>query len=463
MPDPSRNAYLDGRLSVTFAKTALPIIFVMSMNGLLTVADALFLGHYVGRQALAAVTLAFPPYMMIVAFATLVGSGMSSLLARHLGGRRIEQARIVYASAHWLALAASAVLAGLYVTVGARAMSLAAGGDAALAAQAETYIRILVFFSPLLFLLSVNSDALRNEGHVGFMAATGLLVSLGNIAFNYLLIAVLHFGVAGSAYGTVSAQALALAIVLAFRLRGRTTLRPAAVFRHFTTSGWGGILALGAPQSLGFIGVALLSSAILAALRIAGSPDYAVAVSAYGIVTRVMTFAILPVLGLSQAMQTITGNNHGAGEWRRADGSLRFALGAALLFCSSVQAFLTVFATRVGSAFVDDPQVVAKVGAILPVMLGLFLLSGPLAMVSAHFQAVGDAVRAAILGLSKIYLFAIPLTFVLALAVGEEGIWWAGPVAEAMLLVLTVLVLSGNSRRQSLRRGLFATQREARS
>ena len=58
--------------------TALPLIFVMGMNGLMTVVDALFLGHYVGAAALGAVTLMFPLYMLIIALATLVGTGMAS-------------------------------------------------------------------------------------------------------------------------------------------------------------------------------------------------------------------------------------------------------------------------------------------------------------------------------------------------------------------------------------------------
>lgn len=85
MSDIPNNQFLEAPLGLTYARTALPIIFVMGMNGLLAVADALFLGHYVGPDALAAVTLMFPIYMLIVALATLVSSGMSSLLARHLG------------------------------------------------------------------------------------------------------------------------------------------------------------------------------------------------------------------------------------------------------------------------------------------------------------------------------------------------------------------------------------------
>jgi Na+-driven multidrug efflux pump len=57
-----------------------------------------------------------------------------------------------------------------------------------------------------------------------------------------------------------------------------------------------------------------------------GAPDYDATVSAYGIVTRLITFAFLPLLGLAHAMQTITGNNYGAGAFRRSDASLRMAV-----------------------------------------------------------------------------------------------------------------------------------------
>jgi Na+-driven multidrug efflux pump len=80
----------------------------MGMNGALAVVDALFLGHFAGPQALAAVTLMFPLYMLIVALATLVSSGMSSILARQLGAWRVQEARATYSAAHGLAVHGSA-------------------------------------------------------------------------------------------------------------------------------------------------------------------------------------------------------------------------------------------------------------------------------------------------------------------------------------------------------------------
>lgn len=441
MSQPPTNTFLTGPLGPIYARTALPIIFVMSMNGCLTVADALFLGHYVGPEALAAVTLMFPAYMLIVALSTLVASGMSSRLARHLGAGRLAEAEADYVGAHGLALTISLGLMGLFALFGGAATRLAADGNLELAAMGQTYLQITVTCTPLMFVLSVNSDALRNEGRAGMMALMSLLVSLANIAFNYLLIAHWHMGVAGSAIGTACAQALALGLILTYRLRGQTAVHPRALTEHSLFGGWGRILALGAPQSLGFIGLALGSAAIMTALQWVATERYAQVVSAYGVITRVMTFVYLPLLGLSHAMQSITGNLFGAGQSARVRQSLRRAMILALLYCATMQAGMTLRAEAIGVLFVTDPGVIAEVARTLPVIVTLFALSGPLMMVAMHFQAIGDAPRAALLSLAKPYVFAIPLTFVLARTLGEPGIWRAGPTAEGLLLVLTLAVI----------------------
>lgn len=463
MTDTPTNTFTDGPLGTIYLKTALPIIFVMGMNGLLSVADALFLGIYVGPDALAAVTLMFPIYMLIVALSTLVANGMSSLLARSLGAGDLDGARATYAGAHGLAVGLGAVLIMLFILLGQQMVFLAAGGSEPLAQMGLVYLRITVFFSPLLFVLSVNSDALRNEGRVGFMAAMSLLVSIANIGFNYVLIAILDMGVAGSAYGTAAAQALAFAIIVAFRVFGETSLRPATLLTHSLRGQWGRILALGAPQSLNFIGLALGSAAIIAALQWVGRPGYTDTITAYGIITRVITFAFLPLLGLSFAMQTITGNNYGAALWHRSDASLRMALWIAFLYCAAVQIVVMSVPSLIASAFVDDTAVIGEVARILPIMTSVFFLMGPLMMIATYFQAIGSAGKAALLGLTKPYAFAIPLTFLLPVWFGEIGIWYAGPLAEVMMLGLTAVVLWLAAQSPALKWGIFRTNEGAAS
>ncbi|MEP3048644.1 MAG: MATE family efflux transporter [Roseibium sp.] len=449
------NFYTHGALGKILAKTALPIIFIMAMNGLLTVVDAMFLGAYVGADALGAVTLMFPATMIVVALSTLVSNGMSSLLARHLGGNRIDDARAVFAGAHGLAILFSVVLITLFLLFGRHITFLAANGVAELADMGHTYLLVTILFSPALFVLSVNSDALRNEGRIGFMAAMSLLVSIANICFNYILIAEMGWGVAGSAIGTVLAQILAVSIIMGFRLRGATKLRISTLVRYRPTTAWRDILALGAPQSLNFLGISLSSAATIAALQMVQSAHYETTVAAFGIMTRVMTFVFLPHLGLCFALQSMIGNNYGASLWGRSDNSLRLGLITSLVYCLSAQLLMNLNAEAIGYLFIDDTAVVSEVQRILPIMTALLFVAGIMMIIATYFQAIGDAARAALLSLIKPYLFGIPLIFILAHGIGEPGIWYAGPTSEALLVVLAILVLSNSAKRKQLKWGLF--------
>src|SRR6218665_1297325 len=122
----AHNMFLHGSLPALFARTAAPIILIMTINGLYVVADAYFLGIYAGADALSAVSLIFPMMMMMLALQTLVSSGMSSILARHLGAGRREEARRTFTGAHQLVLGVILVVYLLFFTLGRMAIDVGA-------------------------------------------------------------------------------------------------------------------------------------------------------------------------------------------------------------------------------------------------------------------------------------------------------------------------------------------------
>jgi putative MATE family efflux protein len=447
------NPYTRGPLLATFLKTALPIILLTSMNGLLAVVDAIFLGVFVGADGLTAVTLMFPVSMLLVAFATMISTGMASELGRLLGANDLAAARRTFAGAHGLALVMSLALIVLFALVGWPVIGFIANGSPRLAAMGQIFLTISVLTSPIAFILAIHSDALRTEGRVGFMAIAGLLVSVANMAFNYGLIVWLGLGVAGSAAGTALAQALALAVILLFRQMGKARLTMSLREVGYWQSGWSKILALGAPRSLSFIGIALASGATILALRTHAAGGQDAAIAAYGVIFRIMTFAFFPLLGMALAMQAMVGNNYGAGLWQRSNATLKLALVCSLIYSCAIEAGLMLFRNGLGAIFVPDPLVAAEVARILPLYAALYVSFGPMMMISNYFQALGEVRSSAFLALSRTYLFAIPLTFVLPLAVGESGIWLATPIADLLLIVVTGVVLK--TRTNMLEWGLF--------
>lgn len=432
--------FLTAPVGALVARTAAPIILVMVLQGSLNVVDAIFLGHFAGPGAVAAVSAIFPLTTVCIALATMVGSGMASQLARRLGARHTEEARAVLSSAHGLALLLGVALIAGFAVAGPALTRAAADGATDVAAMAHGYLAITIGAAPVTFWLTLQVDALRSEGRAPLMAALAVLVTLANILFNYVLIVRMDMGVAGSAWGTVAAQILALALALVVRARMDTPLPLAALFTHRWWGGWSRILALGAPLSLSFLGIALVASVIIIALQRTGGEGYVVTVAAYGLITRLMGFAYLPLMGLVQAMQAIVGNNVGAGLTTRSDRALLLTLAAALAYCATVQGAVMVFADRIGGIFVNDPAIGNALAGILRPMMMLYALSGPTLVLALYFQAVGQSGRAALLTLTKPYLLSPPLIVILATLIGERGIWFAAPLAEALLFGIALVV-----------------------
>jgi Na+-driven multidrug efflux pump len=377
---------------------------------------------------------------------------MASILARELGAGQRDRARQTFTGAHVLAFAVVAVLYALYWMFGHWLIGVAASGAPTVAANAELFMTITIAFAPIAFFLSLNIDALRCEGRLGFMTLVTVSATLLNIVFNWLFMGVFHWGVAGSAYGSVLAQAICLLVTLAFRWRMPAALKLA---RPGPVGEWRRMLALGAPTSLGLLGISLSSAAVIANITAWQVEHYVATIAAYGIVTRILTFAYLPLMGVNIAFQTICGNNYGAGLRVRTNDSLKIAMAVSVAYCALVELGILVFSAGLGGAFVEDPAIVAETARILPWTIAAYVLFGVPMVLSGYFQSIGDAARAGIFGLSRIYLFTIPLIFVLPHLFGDIGIWMATPAAELCMLVLCVAVLWVQARKKGWRLGVL--------
>lgn len=439
---PQDNPFLTAPIGRLFLSNALPMAVVMSMGGILNVVDGVFVGRFIGAEALAAVSLAFPAVMLMSALATLAGGGMSSLLARSLGaGDRVAAAR-VFAGSHGLVLLISALLVGLWAAFGRALLIEMAAGNAQLAETTWTYLSILIWAVPVQLVLGLHADALRVEGRAGAMAALSVLVNLLNIGANWLGIVVLGLGIAGSALGTVAAQVLGLALALGLRAKGRGLLPLSTLRQESWVANWRRIITLGLPLCLSFLGIALTASVAMLALR-HHAAEYDKLIAAYGGVTRLLGLAFLPQLAIALALQGIAGQNAGAGRSDRAKAALRLAMAAAFLWCGVV-ALTGLFAGQVvGGLFSSDPQVAIAIGAILRPMLALYVFAGPILVLAMYLQAIGQPGRTAALTLVKPWVLMPMLILGLSAEFGVKGIWLAFPMADGVVLLIALFIGRG--------------------
>ncbi len=449
------STYVSAPIGQLLLRTALPIILVLTMNGLNNMVDAWILGIFIGPEALSAVTLMFPLYMLLVAFSTMVSTGMASIMARRLGAKNIGGATTLFAHAHLLSVLVAAIFIASFALVGYNIVTAMVGQAQELTDMAYRYIAILMYGSPILFLVTTQVDTLRCEGMLAFMAVITIGAALLNIVLDYIFIVPLALGVDGSAYATLLAQGIGLVIVTVHRFRTPKLIASLQVDLSTLKADIKETLALGGPTSLTYIGVSLLAIASIYGLQIWGEGHYSSTVGGYGIAMRLTSFSFLPLLGLSIAYQTLVGSNFGAKAYERVNIITKTAIITSALYCLVVQIVFIFFAGPIAGVFVDDLALVSETARILPILVLMFVAYGPLLLTANFFQAIGDAKKSGLLNIARVYIFGLPLVFIMPLYMGENGIWYSRVATEIGVIGLTLYTLKRNAHRNQMRYGLF--------
>jgi len=165
------------------------------------------------------------------------------------------------------------------------------------------------------------------------------------------------------------------------------------------------------------------------------------AIAAFGIIHRIMMFAIMPGIVIGGGLQPILGFNYGAKRYDRAIRAILIALGAATA-CGLVVFGVVYFAPEPFiRIFTNDAGLVALSShAAKRIFLGLYLI-GFIMVGSLVFQSIGKAVQSFITSIARSILFLIPLVFILPPILGLDGVWWAFPISDGLTFLLTLLLL----------------------
>lgn len=164
-------------------------------------------------------------------------------------------------------------------------------------------------------------------------------------------------------------------------------------------------------------------------------------VTSYAIVSRMLMFALFPIFGITQGFIPIAGYNYGAQNYDRVKQAIRIAIIYAMVMASLVFVLLISFPELITRMFTTDSLVIEKT----PTAMRWVFAATPIIAVqligSAYFQAVGKAIPALLLTLSRQGFFFIPLIFILPLWYGELGVWIAFPVSDVLSTLLTAYIL----------------------
>ena len=444
-----------GRLLVKQAVPASIGILVMSLNILV---DTIFVGNWIGSIAIAAINVVLPVSFFIAALGMAIGIGGSSIISRALGAGLKEKALKTLGNQISLTLIVTIlmVVLGLYYVDG---LIPAFGGKGAIFEPAKVYYTIVLYGVPFLALCMMGNTVIRAEGKPRFAMVAMIIPSVGNLVLDYLFIFVFDWGMEGAAWATTASYLLCFGYIFWFFLSRNSELKIS--LPHFGLDG----PILREIGSLGFVTLArqavtsityLLLNNIL--FELGGEAQVAV----YAIIGRMLMFALFPAFGVTQGFLPIAGFNYGAGKYQRVRESIKTAITYAAIVATFVFAILMIFPAEIADLFLSNrpgmsPEELAMNTFVLehsPIAMRLVFAATPIIALqligAAYFQAIGKAVPALLLTLTRQGFFFIPLILILPWYLGEFGVWISFPIADTLSTIVTGYYLRKEVKRELL-------------
>lgn len=398
-------------------------ILVMSIY---MIVDTIFVGKFVGAMGIAAITVVLPINFLISSIGMSIGIGGASVISRALGADNRAHAFQTFGNQITLTI----LLSIFFIFIGSffqEEILKLFGGNGDILQPAKAYFGILLYGVPFLAWAMMSNNVIRAEGRPKIAMYIMLIPAVVNMILDPVLIVWFDWGIKGAAWATFASYVCSAAFAARFFFLGSSELKIKLSDLVLKFSIVKEIFAIGIVTLARQGTISILSIVLNNSLYAYGG---AFSVSVYGIINRMMMFANFPVLGITQGFLPIAGYNHGAAKTERVKSVIRVALktGTGLAICIFIA--LMVFAPQIAGVFTNDETLIAQA---TPAMRISFLAT-PLIIIqlisSAYFQAIGQAIPALLLTLTKQGFFLIPLILLLPLAFGLDGIWYSFPIAD---------------------------------
>ncbi len=455
------------RLIVEFS---IPSIVGMLVNGSYNLLSSVFLGQAMGSIGLSVMTVATPIMILFMAISMLVGAGGNALAALRLGQGRKEDAERSLGNTVTLSLfiwAFVVVLVTIPQTLNwLLAISSATEATHDLAAQ---YIRIISYGFIFQCIGAGVNNFIRTAGAPNRALLTMVIGAVSCTVLNYLLVLVLGMEVFGCALATIGGQFLSCITVLwYFRSSGNAPLKLKLALmkphRHTITT----ILTLGTASFAVQMGATVFNFVLNYQLAFYGAQHplgAEAALASIGVVQRVAVFSILPLVGMSIAIQPLLGYNYGAHKYDRVKKTFWLGVLGATGIAVFMWILIHVFPTQIVDAFgLTDAALAQFTAYALQVQLLLLPFVGFQIVGSNYFQATGQPSKSIFLSLSRQVLFLIPLLFILPHVLpalfpsltGLDSLYWAIPCADFLAIFTTLVFILWEMRRlKKLESGLI--------
>lgn len=422
---------------------ALPSITATLVSSLYNIVDQIFIGQGVGYLGNAATNVSYPLSTICLAISLLIGIGSASRFSIHLGRKDYATAAKLVGNGIVLMLL-SGVLYFILGEVFLSPLLRIFGATDEVMPYAVQYSGITLIGMPFLIMTNGISNLIRADGRPKYSMICMVAGAIANTILDPIFIFVFDLGVFGAALATILGQILSFLLAVRYLWHFQTVTLDKSCFRlepreNITT------LYMGTSSCVNQIAITIVQIVLNHSLTYYGAHTVYgedIPLAACGVVMKTNAILLSIIVGISQGVQPIIGYNYGAGKYTRLKKAYLLAL--KWNFCVSAVGFilfqlcpkliLSIFGS--GNALYEEFAVLFMRTFLLMVLVnGVQLLSSNL------FTAIGKASKGLLLSLTRQVFFLIPLILVLPLKFGLFGVLLAGPIADFIAFVASVLLV----------------------
>ena len=432
---PNHNILDTDRIGWLLIKLATPAFFGMFVQTLYNVINTIFIGQFVGTLAIAGLSIAFPLQMLVYGLSMMVGMGGASLVSRLLGKGEKDRAELALGNGISVGIILG-VVAMVAIMPFIDFWLKLIGASAAVLPYAREYLFIIVAGSVFNILGMALLSLARSEGNARVGMIAMIMGALLSIILDAIFIIWMKMGVTGAALATVISQIAAFGYLMSYYVSGSSYLKIRLKNLRLNFAILKDMFAIGVASFVQTI-AGSLSAMLLINMVVTHGGD--VALGAFGIIQRVMMFALMPGMVIGQGLQPILGFNYGAKRYNLAQKSITLAV--TISTSLSILAFLILYfiPEPLIRIFSKDAELIA-VGAHASKLVFLSMpVMGAVLVGQMIFQAIGKAVQSFITAIVRPVVFLVPMVLILSRTWGLDGVFLSFPASD----VLTLLLLAG--------------------
>jgi putative MATE family efflux protein len=421
-----------------FFRCTIPSMITMVFVALYQIVDGLFVGRFIGENALAAVNLVMPVIMIVFSFSNMVATGASVRIAVFLGEKKREEASRVFSLTIKFILVLSCII-GIIGFIFAEAFVRLLAPTATIQAveYGVTYLRVYAIFSPLSTLSNATDNFLRVCGKEKLSMWLSIGTQLLNVMLDTILIAFLGQGVWAAAFTSCFAMALSTIITLFLFRKKRLDLYYTR--KNISARMFGNILANGSSEFFSNISVSVMSIAYNYFLLKCGGTT---GVAAFSVIMYVDSIIGMMVFGMCDSLQPAISYCYGAGLLKKVKSIFKRIVFSAVVLSVASMLFMMFAGSHVAPLFIkpEDTKLLAVSVAGMKLFSISYLTGWVDVCFSSFFTALERPVRSFLTSFFGTLIFPLLFLCILTPVYSLNGVWYTAIAACTASAIFTIIL-----------------------